>query len=171
MTWNIPRIRIDRGRIWKGDILVADFEELENLDASTAKLCGRDHEIRESTPRQYDPVGSEDLSEELQRNSEEPQTAETKEDAEARNDFWSIAGDFIFRHHVEPRVHLYVPKEESFPIPLKYIEMTRTTHTNLDVLQENRIDDNWKVDVDRNLSDSWTGFTKITLLNEKPSPG
>ena len=34
----IPRIRIDRGRIWKGDILVADFEELDNLDASTAKL-------------------------------------------------------------------------------------------------------------------------------------
>ena len=43
------------------------------------------------------------------------------------------------------------------------IDVTRTTHTNLEVLQETRIDDCWKVDVDRNLSDSWTGFTKFTL--------
>ena len=36
--------------------------------------------------------------------------------------FWSIGGDFIYRHHNEPRVQLYVPKEETFPIPLKYIK-------------------------------------------------
>ena len=34
------------------------------------------------------------------------------------------------------RVQLYVPKEESFPIPLKYIDVIRSTHT-LDVAQEN----------------------------------
>ena len=39
-------------------------------------------------------------------------------------------------HHVEPRVKLYMPKEESFPIPMKYIDVTRTTHTSLDVLLE-----------------------------------
>ena len=44
-------------------------------------------------------------------------------------------------HHVEPRVKLYAPREESFPIPLKYIDVFRTTHTNLDVKQEKRIDD------------------------------
>ena len=49
------------------------------------------------------------------------------------NDFWSMSGSFIYRHHVEPRVALYSPREESFPIPLKYIDVTRTTHTNLDV--------------------------------------
>ena len=59
----------------------------------------------------------EEISEELQRNSDEPQPAQTKEDAEERNDFWSIEGDFIYRHHNEPRVHLHVPKEETFPIP------------------------------------------------------
>ena len=65
---------------------------------------------------------------------------------EARNDFWSIEGVFIYRHLVEPRVHLYVPKDETFPIPLKYINVTRTTHTNLDVLQEKHINDYWNVD-------------------------
>ena len=29
-----------------------------------------------------------------------------------------------------------MPKEESFPIPVKYIDVTRTTHTSLDVLLE-----------------------------------
>ena len=69
--------------------MVADMEELENLDASqihprrviatevpvadgTAKLFGRDHEFRAPTLRREQPVRSEDLR------------------AEARNDFWSI---------------------------------------------------------------------------------
>ena len=51
--------------------------------------------------------------------------------------------NFIYRHHVEPRVKLYSPREESFPVPLKYIDVSRTTHTNLDVKQEKRIDDYW----------------------------
>ena len=51
---------------------------------------------------------------------------------EAINDFWSMSGTFIYRHHVEPRVKLYSPREESFPIPLKYIDVSRTTHTNLE---------------------------------------
>ena len=110
---------------------------------------------------------SEDLRAELQGNSERSQPTETKDDAEARIDFWSMERDFIYRHHVEPRVQLFVPKEESFPIPLKYIDVTRTTHTNLDVLQESRIDDHWDVDVDRSLSDSGTGFTKFASLNKK----
>ena len=55
-------------------------------------------------------------------------------DGDARNDFWSVSGNFIYRHHVEPRVKLDVPREESFPIPLKYIDVTRTTDTSLDVM-------------------------------------
>ena len=65
----------------------------------------------------------------------------------------------------------YSPREESFPIPLKYIDVSRTTHTNLDVMQESRIDDYWNIDESRDLSDSWTGFTQFTLLSEKPPEG
>ena len=66
-----------------------------------------------------------------------PQPQDSFPDAgEAINDFWSMSGSFIFRHHVEPRVKLYSPREESFPIPLKYIDVSRTTHTNLGVKQE-----------------------------------
>ena len=90
---------------------------------------------------------------------------------DAVNDFWSMSGSFIYRHHVEPRVKLYSPREESFPIPLKYIDVSRTTQTNLDDMQESRIDDYWNIDGSRDVSDSWTGFTQFTLLEEKPPDG
>ena len=82
-----------------------------------------------------------------------------------------ISGSFIYRHHVEPRVKIYSPKEESFPIPLKYVDVTGTTHANLDVKQEKRIDDYWNIDGSRDLSDPWTGFTQFTLLEEKAPDG
>ena len=90
---------------------------------------------------------------------------------EAINDFWSMSGSFIYRHHVEPRVKLYSPREESFPIPLKYIDVSRTTHTNLDVKQEKRIDDYWNIDGSRDLSDSWMVSFRLLLLEEKPPDG
>ena len=88
-----------------------------------------------------------------------------------KNDFWSFTGDFIFRHHVEPRVKMYTPKEESCPIPLKHIDVTRTTHTSLDVLLETQIDDHWNVEIEREPSDAWTGFTRFMILDEKPLDG
>ena len=90
---------------------------------------------------------------------------------EAINDFWSMSGNFTNRHHVEPSVKLYSPREESFPNPLKYIDVSRTTHMNLNVKQEKRIDDYWIIDGSRDLSDYWTGFTHFTLLEEKPPDG
>ena len=98
----------------------------------TAKLSGRDYEFQEPTVR------SEDLSGELLGEPGVSQPTETTDDANAHADFWSIQGDFIYRHHNEPRVQLYVPKEETFTTPLKYVDVTRTSYTNLvDVLQEN----------------------------------
>ena len=82
-----------------------------------------------------------------------------------------VHGNFIYRHHVEPRVKLYSPREESFPIPLKYIDVSRTTRTNLDVKQERRIDDYWNIDGSRDLSDSWTGFTRFTQKSDNPPEG
>ena len=81
--------------------------------------------------------------------------------------FGRFKGDFIDRHHTEARVQLYGPKEETFPIPLKYIDVTGSTRTDLDVLEEWKIDDYWNIDSSKHLSDSWRGFTKFTLLTGK----
>ena len=80
-----------------------------------------------------------------------------------------MPGNFIYRHHVEPGVKLYSPREESFAIPVKYVDVSRTARTNLDVLQERRIDDYWNIDVSKDLSDSWTGFTQFTLIRRETS--
>ena len=132
----------------------------------TAKLSGRDYEFREPTLRREQIARNEDFGGELQGESGESQPTESTDDAEARADFWSIQGDFIYRHHNESRDQLYVPKEETFSIPLKCIDVSRSTY-----MQEKRVDDYWNVDSSRSLSDSWKNLTKFTLLKEKPPKG
>ena len=133
------------------------------------KTLGGDQDLRTSTLVRHRPIrggGHIDFLGESEGSLPPPQ--DSRPDAgEAINDFWSMSGNFIYRHHDEPRVKLYSPREESFPIPLKYIDVSRTTHTNLDVMQESRIDDYWNIDGSRDLSDSWTGFGQFTLLEEK----
>ena len=131
-------------------------------------------DLRTSTLIRHRPIQGEKVTSMFLENQKGvlPQPHDSFPDAgEAIHDFWSMSGNFIHRHHVEPRVKLYSPREESFPIPLKYIDVSRTTHTNLDVKQERRIDDYWSVDGSRDLSDPWTGFTQFTLLEEKPPDG
>ena len=151
-------------------MLIADLEELETMDASEIyskrlnakevifpkekefifpiadgriKTPGGDQELRTSTLIRPRPIQGEGHVDFLGKSEGSlPQPHDSFPDAgETINDFWSMSGSFIYRHHVEPRVEFYSPKEESFPIPLKYIDVTRTTHTNLDVKQEKRIDD------------------------------
>ena len=134
---------------------------------------GGDQDLRTSTLVRHRPIqGYSDIDFLGESEGALPTPHDSFPDAgEAINDFWSISGNFMYRHHVEPRVKLYLPREESFFFPLKYIDVSRTTHTNLDVKQERRIDDYWNIDGSRDLSDPWTGFTHFTLLEEKPPEG
>ena len=133
------------------------------------KLSGGDQELRTPTLIREHPIRGEsqrDFLGESEGSPPSPPQDSLPDASEAINDFWSMSGNFIYHHHVEPRVKLYSPREESYPIPLKYIDVSRTTQTNLDVKQEKRIDDYWNIDGSRDLSDSWTGFTQFTLLEE-----
>ena len=138
------------------------------------KHSGRDQELRTPTLIQEHPIRGEDqryFLGESEGSLLSPPQDSLPDAGEAINDFWSMSGNLKDRHHVEPIVKLYSPREESFPIPLKYIDVSRTTHTNLDVKQERRIDDYWNIDGSRDLFDSWTGFTQFILLEEKPPDG
>ena len=105
------------------------------------KTIGGDQELRTSTLVRHRPIqGESNIDFLAETEGSLPQPHDSFPDAsEALNYFWSMSGNFIYRHHVEPRVKLYSPREESFPIPLKYIDVTRTTHTNLDVKQASMI--------------------------------
>ena len=148
------------GWIWNGDVLIADLEELETMDASeiyskrlnakevtfpkekgefifsnrrwTNPTLGGDQDLRTSTLIRQRPIRGESHLDFLwESEGSLPPPHDSFPDAgEAINDFWLMSGNFIYRHHVEPRVKLYSPREESFPIPLKYIDVSRTTHTN-----------------------------------------
>ena len=170
------------GGFLKGDLMVADIEELEEMDASEldARRLNAEEVLTPMKGEKYvfpiadrtvkTPGGDRRL-----RTSTKPGTAQTEEKnkiifeenqkgllqlhvkthrgmmMKPKSDLWSISGDFICRHHVEPRVKLYMPREESFPVPLKYIDVTRTTDTTLDVLFLKNIDDYLNVDRGREL--------------------
>ena len=128
-----------------------------------SKSLGGDQDLRTSASIRHRPIqGESNIDFHGESEGSLPPPLDSLPDAgEAMTDFWSMSGNFIYRHHVEPRVKLYSPREESFPIPLKHIDVSRTTHTNLDVKQEKRIDDYWNIDGSRDLSDPWTGFTQF----------
>ena len=140
----------------------------------TVKLSGGDQVLRTSTLIRDSPDRGEEqgnLQGESDGSSSTPLRDSSWYDGEAGNDFWSMSGNSIYRHHVETRVKLYVPREESFPIQLKHIDVTRTTDTFWDVMAEKHFEDYWNVEEDRELSDTWTGFTSFILLNERPPDG
>ena len=139
----------------------------------TVKTPGGEQRLRTSTLMQVHPDRGEKqgILPGESYGSSSPFQDSSPDDGEARNEFWSISGNSLYRHHGEPRVKLYVPRGESFPIPLRYSDVTRATSTTLDVMLECRMDDYWNIEENRDPSDSWTGFTRFTILDEKPPDG
>ena len=135
------------------------------------KLAGWDQVFRKSASRQEHPARGEEHNDVPQGESDGSQLSDHQTDyIEARNDFWSISGHHIYRHHVQPRVKLYVPKEGSFPTPLKHIDVSGGRIRRWMCC--------WKVasaigmlTVTVHYQGHWTGFTQFTILSEKPPNG
>ena len=157
----------------KSDISHRKWKNIFPIADGRIKTLGGDQDLRTSTLVRHRPIQGESNIDFLRESegSLRPLHDSFPDAGEAIIDFWSMSGNFINRQHIEPRIKLYSPREESVPTPLKYIDVSRTTHTNLDVKQERRIDDYWNIDGSRDLSDPWTGFTQFTLLEEKPPDG
>ena len=116
-------------------MLVADIEELETIDASEIyskrlnakelifpkqgefifpfadgriKLPGGDQDLRTSPLVRHRPIQGESNIDFLGKpeGSLPPPQDSLPDAGEAINDFWSMSGNFKYRHHVEPRVKL-----------------------------------------------------------------
>ena len=123
----------------------------------TVKICGRDQRLRTPVLIRDRPDRGEEqgnLPGESDGSSPTLFQDSSLDDGEAGNDFWSISGNYIHRHHVEPKIKLYVPRKESFLVPPRYIDVTRATSTTLDVMLERRMDDHFKGSV--NANERWT---------------
>ena len=80
------------------------------------------------------------------------------------------SGNFIYRHHVEPRVKVYVPRS----IIPNFTEIYRRDQGYEYIVGCNAVEKYRRllnVDGDRDLSDTLTGSTRFTLLDEKPLVG
>ena len=74
-----------------------------------------------------------------------------------------------------PRLKLYVPVETDTPIPLEYLDVMRTTTTELEpneaFLEDHRIGRRESEgDADKELSSCWTGTTTFMLRQTTPPP-
>ena len=144
----------------------------------TVKLSGGDQVLRTSTLIRDNLDRGEEHEHLLGESdgSSPPLQDSSPDDGEARNDFWFTSGIYIYRHHVDSRVKLYLPREESFPIPLRFTGVTRPTSTNLDVMLARRMDDYWNIEGNQDLPVRGQGshdspyWTK-NLLVGKHGPG
>ena len=181
LTGNISRICVDRGENLErkhsdcGHRRVEELARIRNLPSKNARKRGIDHtkgriihissgrwynkivRKRQRIPRTHSKADTNRMEWRSQwRNSRRIRRVSTDRTKRWRRSTQRLTvDDFI------------LPRVETFAVPLKYIDVTRCRHTNLDVMQAKRIEDYWIVDENWNLSDSWSGFTKFTLLKEK----
>ena len=145
----LPGLSLDtlctRVNFWKGDVLVADIEELETMDASEIyserlnakevifpkengnfifpvadgriKLPGGDQELRTPTLiREHSTRGESHVDFLGESEGSFPPPHDSFPDAgEAINDFWSMSGNFNYCHHVEPRVKTLLAERRIIP--------------------------------------------------------
>ena len=76
----------------------------------------------------------------------------------------STSGVFIYRHHEELRLKFYDSDNETFPIPLKYVDVMRETQNNINNVSEHLINDLWTEAKRVTLAEEWTGTTKFQIL-------
>ena len=187
LTWIVPRIRSLRGgEFGRVTYWLQDLEEVETMDASeiySKRLNAKEviflqrriyfSNRRWTSQNTRRRSGTENIHFDImiffgESEGSLPQPQDSFLDAgEVINDFWSMSGRFQKPPSCWTRGKLYSPGEVSFLIPLKYIDVSRTIRTNLDVKQEKRVYDSWNIDGSRDLFDPWTRFTQFTLLNEE----
>ena len=149
MTQPGPRPRILRQKRIRKQIA----EEQER------RIGEADEEIRaqrELPHNSIDPSGQDEISEDLPA---------------SQKDYWTCTSDVLTRHHREPRSTLSVPKAESCPLPLEYLDVLRHTETNLSHVAEATIYDHWTRHGEKELSGPWTGRTAITIKRPQPPVG
>ena len=189
------------GGIWKGDVLIADLEELETMDASEIyskklnakevifpkekgefifpitdgriKTLGGDQDLSTSTLARHRPIQGESNIDFLgeSEGSRPPPHDSFLDAGEAMNDFWSMSGNFMYRHHVEPRVQALLAERRIIPYSTEIHGSLQNYSYEFGCKAGEAHRYYWNIDGSRDFSAPWTGFTQFTLLEEKPPNG
>ena len=191
LTWIVPRIRFVCWRNWKEWHIGCRHRGVGNDDASEiystrliAKevifpkengklifpaadgritLSGGDQDLGTSTLIRERPIhgeSHEDFLGEAEGSLSPPQDSFPDAD-EAINDFLVHIRKLQIPPSRWTKSQTLLAERGIIPYSTENFNVSRATRTNLDVMQESRIDDYWNVDGSRDLSDSWTGFTQF----------
>ena len=82
------------------------------------KTLGGDQELRTSTLVRDHPIRGEsrrDFLRESEGSPTSPPQDSYPDAVEAKNNFWSTSGNFIYHHHVEPRVKTLLAEKRIIP--------------------------------------------------------
>ena len=82
-----------------------------------------------------------------------------------------MTGDFIYRHREVPQSKLYVPKEQTFPILLNYIDVTGQTRTGIDNSLELTLKEYWDEEKAVAFFEDWIGTTRFQILRTRLPEG
>ena len=120
----------------------------EEQERNIAEADGEIRAQRELPHNSIDPSGKDEISEDLPA---------------SRTKIWTRPPDVITRHHREPRSTLSIPKADSCPLPLEYLDVLRRADTKLSHAADAAIYDHWKRDGEKELSGPWTGRAVLNL--------
>ena len=72
---------------------------------------------------------------------------------------------------IYPYLKLYDPDNETFPIPVKYVDLMRQTQTSTNSVSEPIINDIWTEAKGINFSKEWAGTTRFHILRTRLPEG
>ena len=119
-------------------------------DSKEALIRRVGHEVYYKNKQKPSEIGDRAPDEDSAQKDDQEQThansSEVRpEPQQSAEDYWTLQGDMLIRHHRRQRLSLFVPDDQNLPIPLKYIDVTRQTETSLESPSEKFINDYWNV--------------------------
>ena len=134
----------------------------------SVKLSGKVHAVRVSDQIRREAIPSAEREQE-HRNNLHGETGDlcSAKPQQEQDDIISAAflGFVTFRHHVQKKQKANDPRESSFPISPKYIDVVSRRFSTLDVFQECQNDDYLIVVGDWQLPGSLTSVTQVIIKN------
>ena len=163
-----------------GHLTARDPEQYEptvNRPTTTGEREGQ--EVEGEAPAEGPQQAPEQLAGAL-----EPGVVDTRTPKERGEDYWQLQGMYLVRVHVQPRSALFSPLEapgaDKCPIDLKYIDVRRTTETDLDLKGFDQLEDAWSGnssdavvlrDPETGARLTWVGATCFSRVMPKPPRG
>ena len=133
-------------------------------------IVGREARRRKAIEEEEEAEGLIPLEGEEDEELELPDDDDPFEETEELDE-WSFSGDTLIRIHRSPRKSLFKPDRADMPVPQRFLDIMRTTETDLSDHSESKVRDYWTGTERKELSEPWKGRTIFFIRRPKPPSG